>query len=96
MGLGGLLDVCAETFGDRADRSFAYRTLTPASFARDFDGCPRGGSFEVSAEGAVIGQISFGDAGGVTLTPLSGPPITLATCHDPQLLLTKCPFNDPM
>lgn len=93
---GGLVDVCLETFGTRADRSFAYRTLTPARFVRDTDGCPRGGSFEVSADGAVVGQVSFGDAGGVTLTPLSGPPITFATCDDPLLILKTCPFNGSM
>lgn len=89
---GGLIDVCLETFSTRADRSFAYRTLTPARFVRDSDGCPRGGSFEVSADGDVIGQLSFGDTGGVTLTPLSGPPITFATCDDPMLILKTCPF----
>ncbi len=94
---GGLLDTCTGIGGDRSgDRSFAYRTLTPGSFNRDGDGCPRGGAFELSAEGVVIGQVSFGDAGGVTLTPVSGPPITLVSCNDPQLLLTKCPVNDQM
>jgi len=92
---GGLVDVCLETTGvsgTRSDRSFTYRTLTPARFVRDTDGCPRGGSFEVSADGELIGQLSFGEAGEVTVTPLSGPPITFATCDDPMLIFKTCPF----
>lgn len=92
---GGLLDVCTEISGDRSgDRSFAYRTITPASFNRDGDGCPRGGAFELSAEGVVIGQLSFTDAGGVTLTPVSGSPFTFVSCNDPALLLKTCALNN--
>ncbi len=73
------------------------RGRSAASFDRDGDGCPRGGAFELSAEGVVIGQLSFTDAGGVTLTPVSGPPITFGSCNDPALLLTKtCPINNQM
>ena len=75
------------------NRSYTYRTVTPATFDRDGDGCPRGGAFELSVEGAVIGQMSFSDAGGVTLTPVAGEPLGFASCNDPALRLTTCPLD---
>jgi hypothetical protein len=82
---GGLSEACSGSA-----RAFAYRTLTPASFDRDGDGCPHGGAFELSAEGVVIGQMSFSETGGVTLTPNAGPSMTFASCNDPALRLQSC------
>ena len=83
---GSLAEACSGT-----GRTFSYRTLTPASFDRDGDGCPRGGAFELSFEGAVFGQMSFSDTGGLTLTPASGaPPMVFASCLDPVLRLRSC------
>ncbi len=86
---GGLVEECSGS-----DRSFAYRTITPASFDRNGDGCPRGGAFELSAEGVVVGQLSFTDVGGVTLTPVSGTPMTFASCNDTALILRTCAANN--
>lgn len=92
---GGLLDTCNGIGGDRSgDRSFEYRTITPGRFERDGDGCPRVGSFELSAEGVVIGQLSFSDSGGVLLTPVVGSSHFFSSCNDPLLRLTTCAVND--
>ncbi len=85
---GSLRNVCSGL-----DRAFAYRTLTPASFDRNGDGCPRGGAYEVTVDGAPLGQVAFTDTGGVTVTLAGGTPSTVASCNDPALLRTSCPAN---
>jgi len=89
---GTLRNVCGGP--DQASRrTFSYRTLTPASFDRTGDGCPRGGAYEVSAEGVLLGQMAFTDTGGITLTLVGRPPATLPSCNDAALLRTSCPVN---
>lgn len=86
---GSLQNVCGGP-DPASRRTFAYRTLTPASFDRNGDGCPRGGAFEVSTEGIVLGQMAFTDTGGVTLTLVGSEPTTVPSCNDAALLRTSC------
>jgi hypothetical protein len=80
---GGLTSVCGG-----AETIFAYRTVEPSFFdPAEPDGCPRGGSIEISSDGAVIGQALFTSAGGVRLVAVDGQSTLFANCNDAGLVL---------
>ncbi len=87
LSLAGSLDsTCA---GD--SRTFSYQTLAAPTFDPEGDGCPRGGTFEVSSGGTPLGQVDFSETGGVTITEPGKAPVSFASCNDPALLLACAP-----